>query len=324
MWVCIALTLGDIKSIFYGHEKPQPFPDGLPSAEIVFSPYDPFLSHGLTKNSIGFVDADGNNRELFFFNIEGGSAIQRPKYFSTYAIDPKWSSRGDGLAFYIADVGPSIRFIDAQGYMYGKECEEIHIQIFGFDGNGNVVKWLSRSDPYFDKYKDEVTDGEQLILRYDLKECAVVDFFTIPVPENYKVFGIDISGNGILTCMIKEIVTYVHQETPRQYSILVYDLESEETQTFPGYHPSLSNDGSLLAYYGYNGELRIRNLESNDDWALKQIHIYDDFDDFVSRPGWSPNDQWLVYNTKDGGIYKINVNSGENIYLTDGYTPDWR
>lgn len=305
-------------------EPKQPFPDGLPEQEIVFMPYDPFFSHGKTRKTIGFVDADGNQRELFRFLIAGGSAIQRPKHFSTYAIDPKWSIRGDGLAFYIADVGPSIRFIDAQGYMYGKECEEIHIQTFGFDGNGNIVAWLSRSDPFIEKFNDEVNDGEQLIIRYDLKECAVIDFFTIPLPENYKVFGINISVDGVLTCMIKELVTYAHQESPRQYSILVYDLESEEKQTFPGFHPSLSNDGSLLAYHGHGGELRIRNLESNDDWALKQIYKYDDFNDFVSRPGWSPNNQWLVYNTQDGEIYKINVNTGETEYLTDGYNPDWR
>jgi Tol biopolymer transport system component len=287
-------------------------------------PYDPFFSHGITRKTIGFVDADGNQRELFNFLIAGGSAFYRPKHFSTYAIEPQWSGNGDSLAFYIADVAPSLRLIDDQGYMHGKGCEDIFIQDFGFDGSGNVVAWMSRTDPFFEIYGGDIEEDEQLFIRYDVINCQVVDLFTVPIPENYRISGVSISKDGVLTCMIKEVVMYTYQEPEKPHSVFIYNLETEEKQTFPGFHPSLSDDGSLLAYYGYNGELIIRDMESNGERVLKRIFKYDDFDDLVSRPGWSPDNQWLVYNTQEGEIYKINVNTRENVYLADGYTPDWK
>jgi Tol biopolymer transport system component len=50
----------------------------------------------------------------------------------------------------------------------------------------------------------------------------------------------------------------------------------------------------------------------------------DSYDSMVSMPGWSPDNQWLVYNTVNGDIFKINIETGENIYLTYGWAPDWR
>lgn len=328
-----AVILGFFTWVFFGYvilkfinrnEPEQPFRNGLPEQEIVFMPYDPFFSHGTTRKTIGFVDSDGSKRKLFRFLIKGGSAFKYPKYFSTYAIEPKWSGDGQSLAFYIADVPPHIRLIDKQGYMYGKECVDIYINDFGFDGRGIIVLWISKTNSLFEDYSDELEGEEQLFVRYDFMKCQVLEAITVPIPENYKIDGVNISKGGILTCMINEVVKYTYQEPEKPYSVFIYDLKSGEKQTFPGFLPSLSDDGSMLAYYGYNRELVVRDMESNEEWTFSRIYRYEDFYDWVSKPGWSPDNQWLVYNTRDGRIYKINVNSGERIYITDGYTPDWR
>jgi hypothetical protein len=321
--ICTLISLFVISSCKKTETK-QPFPGGLPEQDIVFMPYDPFYSHGKTRKSIGFVNADGSQRNLYKFLVAGGSAIQRPKYFSTYAIEPKWSGDGESLAFYIADVPPHIRIIDKQGYMYGKECVDIYLNDFGFDGKGNIVLWISRTNSLFEDYSDEVEGEEQLFVRYDFKRCQVIEAITVPIPEDNNITGVNISKDGIITCMIKEVVKYTHQEPEEPYSVYIYDIKSGEEQIVPGFLPSLSDDGTKLAYYGYNRELIIRDMESNEEWAFRRIYKYDDFYRWVSRPGWSPDNQWLVYNTRDGEIYKVNVNSGERIYITDGYTPDWR
>lgn len=328
-----AAILGLFSLVFIGYviikiinrnEPKQPFPNGLPEQEIVFMPYDPFFSHGRTRKTIGFVDSDGNNRELFHFLIKGGSAFKFPKQFSTYANEPKWSGDGQSLAFYISDVPPHIRVIDKQGNMYGKKCVDTYLNDFGFDGKGNIVLWISRSNSLFEDYGDEVEGEEQLFVRYDFKKCQVIEAISVPIPKDFKITGVNISKGGILTCMINEVVKYTYQEPEKPYSVFIYDLMTGEKQTFPGFLPSLSDDGSMLAYYGYNRELIIRDMESNEEWAFRRIYRYDDFYRWVSSPGWSPDNQWLVYNTRDGEIFKVNVNSGEHIYITDGYTPDWR
>lgn len=324
VWILFGFIIWNIYSSLTRAETERPFPDGLPDQEIVFMPYDPFYSHGVTRKTVGFVNVDGNQRELFHFWIAGGSAINRPKHFSTYANEPKWSMNGDSLAFYIRDVAPTIRLVDEQGYMHGKECEDISIQGFGFDGRGNIVAWISRRNIFFEEYDIEVGEEENLLIIYDLEACQIIDLFTVPVPDNYWLSGLSISEDSLLICTIKEVVEYAYQQSIRQYSIFIYDLETGESQTIPGLYPSLSDDGSLLAYYGYSGEIRIRDMKSNDDKFLKWVHEIGDFYEFVSRPGWSPDNQWLVYNTHDGKIFKIDVITGEETYLTDGYTPDWK
>jgi hypothetical protein len=46
--------------------------------------------------------------------------------------------------------------------------------------------------------------------------------------------------------------------------------------------------------------------------------------DYLYPVGWSSDNKWVVYNTSEGKIYKMNIDSKEAIYLTDGWAPDWR
>jgi Tol biopolymer transport system component len=81
-----------------------------------------------------------------------------------------------------------------------------------------------------------------------------------------------------------------------------------------------------MAYFDKSGNLIVRNIESDNERTIITISKSDtDFDpDYVYLPGWSPDMKWLVYNTEEGEIYKVNIETGENIYLTDGWAPDWR
>jgi Tol biopolymer transport system component len=50
---------------------------------------------------------------------------------------------------------------------------------------------------------------------------------------------------------------------------------------------------------------------------------YSEFD-YLFMPSWSPDNKWLVYNTLDGKIYKVSIDTREYVYITDGWAPDWR
>jgi len=307
-------------------EPKYPFPEGFPEQEIVFMPYDPHFFHGITRKTIGFVNEDGSQRRLYSFLIEGGSAVNYPRNFSTYVIGPRWSRNGNELVFTIADVIPNFRIIDNQGYMHGEECTDLDLagEHLGFDDEGNIVAWISKLNYGYEQFESEVGENERLIVRYDVKHCRVVETFSIPFPSKYWVSDVNISKNEILTAMIQEVVKYTYQEPEKPYSVLIYNMHSGEHQTFPGYHPSLSDDGALLAYYGYDGGLTVRKMDTNEEWILDYIFEYENDFEFISRPGWSTDQLWLVFNNREGEIFKININTLEKKYLTKGYTPDWK
>jgi hypothetical protein len=58
-------------------------------------------------------------------------------------------------------------------------------------------------------------------------------------------------------------------------------------------------------------------LDLIDIWNSTEV-------DYLYPVGWSSDNKWVVYNTSEGKIYKMNIDSKEAIYLTDGWAPDWR
>jgi Tol biopolymer transport system component len=306
-------------------EKKQPFPDGLPERDIVFMPYDPFYFHGKTRNTIGFIDKDGNNLEILKFNVAGGSAQNRLKTFSTYVFGPRWSKNRKELVFTIADTPPNIRVIDENGFMFGSDCSDMDQagSMLSFDMDGNIILWISTIQAMNERYLSEMSDEESLIVRFDLINCQVVDKIYLPFPSNIWILGADISKN-ILTAMLFDSYRNQYDQSVNPYNVLYYDLLSGKFQTFPGYHPSISDDGSLLAYYSYDGRLRIRDTSNMNESSLVKLFDKEDDFQFVSRPGWSPDNKWLVYNNREGEIFKIDVTSGEKEFLTEGFAPDWR
>lgn len=326
VWVCVALTLADIKSILYRYEKSQPFPNGLPESEIVFSLYDPFFAHGLTKKTIGFVDAEGDNRKAVFFNIAGGSATLWPRNYSTYVNGPRWNSSGDELVFTIRDVRPNVRVINSEGLMYGKDCADIDLAGYHleFDNEDYLIAWISDLNSGYEHFApSEISEDEQLVVKYDVKSCQIVEILIVPISSEYWLFDLNLSDE-YLSVMLLDTKKSRFNNSERPYKTFLMNLENGDTKEFLGVHPSLSDDGSLLAFFDYSGNLVVENL---DDGTQKDIETPisqgDDFE-FICRPGWSSDNQWLVFNDTEGNIYKLNIMTEELKFLTKGYCPDWR
>jgi len=300
-------------------ETQYPLNGPIPESDIVFMPDGDPVSPN-TSITLGFINADGNNRQEYTFTLVGGSlsnfGFQMPQ---EYASHPRWSWSGDEIVFTIRDLPPNIRLIGESGKMYGKKCQDIYSSVLTFDINGNILHEITKNDQVHEEYLEKMLTT--LIARYDLGTCQIISVFSIPLPHGSRVREINESSNGIL-------VTSFHDWESDKEKILIYDPYTSETQILYGYHPSMTKDGAMLAYFDSDGALIVRTMETGEERLLKSV-----FPNFVgpgsgyrlmSMPGWSPDQKWLVYNTPKGSIYKINVETGDNTYLTYGWAPDWR
>jgi WD40 repeat protein len=325
-WAGIVFLFTKINPGINNHEPTKPFQSGLPLVEIVFSLYNPFHSHGTTHETIGFVDANGLDRDVSFFNIAGGSAISWPKHFSTYAEGPRWSPNGDKLVFTIRDVTPNVRVIDSKGYMYGRDCIDIDLAGYhiGFYDARSVIAWISELNSGYEKLVgSDIGNDDKTILIYDVMRCKVIDIIKISIGSNYWLSDIDISKN-YLSVMLLDVNKNRFDMSEQPYKILLFDNLTGDSKEFLGVHPSQSDDGTLLAYFDYTKDLIIENLTDGSTKRFETtINEEHDFS-FICRPGWSSDNQWVVFNDNEGKIYKLNINTKELVYLTKGYCPDWR
>ena len=306
-------------------EKELQFPlaGGIPQSEIVFMPdTDPVHLKQITdvSKTLSFIGADGSNLLEFTFTLSGGSnrASVLSDYETRYVYHPRWSTSGDELVFYIRDQTPNMRVIGVNGKMYGQDCVDIGAGgVLTFDLHGRIFIEIKEDDLLYEDYKDMAEAA--LIARYDMKSCKIISVFSVPAPFSSLRGAIQESNNGLL-------VAAFYDPDIRLDAILLYNQTTGDSQTLTGYHPSLTEDGALLAYYNMTGALVVRDMKTGTEQEL--LYLFPANDDwpprFMSMPGWSPDHQWLVYNTPEGEIFKINVETGENIYLTYGWAPDWR
>jgi len=210
-----------------------------------------------------------------------------------------------------------MRLIDASGKMHGQTCVDVvGAGKLTFNLQGNVFNEITKHAQVYKDYK-EIADAA-LIVRYDLKSCQIVSVFSVPVPFGYLMGEIQESENGLLVAAFYDLETQID-------AILLYDQTTGESQTLPGFHPSLTEDGALLAYYNMEGTLVIRDMETGVEKELISVIPSSwGYHSYMSMPGWSPDHQWLVYNTAEGHIFKINIETREHVYLTYGWAPDWR
>ncbi len=301
-------------------EPDYPLNGPIPQSDIVFMPEADPIHVAVDTKTLGFINADGSNRQEYTFKLIGG-ALSNSGYHipSQYASHPRWSMAGDEIVFSIRDLPPNMRLIDEDGKIYGRTCKNIRVGELTFDLYGNALIEISENDQVYENYK-EIADTA-LIARYDIKLCQIVSVFSVPLPFESFVREINESYNGLLTAAFWDWDEDI-------YKILIYDQITEEAQTLSGYHPSLTKDGAMLAYYNKSGTLVVRDMGTEKERKL--ISVFPNLVgsgpsiQLMSMPGWSPDNQWLVYNTPEGHIFKINVETKETVYLTYGWAPDWR
>jgi len=300
-------------------ELEYPLNGPIPQSDIVFMPGPNPVHTELDTKTLGFINADGSNRQEYTFTLVGGSlsnfGYQMPTRLATH---PQWSMDGDEIVFSIRDLPPNIRLIAQDGKMYGQNCLDVG-RGGTFDLWGNIFIMITPKSPFYEQYKDIADPG--LIARYDLKACEIVDVFSVPIDTIGIITEIQEADNGLLVASFWD-----NDAEPNK--IMIYNQSTGEFQTFHGYFPSLTKEGGLLAYYRLSGMLVVRDTETGEERKIELLFqsITGEGPDMqlISMPGWSPDNQWLVYNTLEGDIFKINIETRENIYLTYGWLPDWR
>ena len=299
-------------------ESQRPFSDGIPDKDIVFVPEEYPTYTNAEISSLGFINADGTEREEYFLLFAGGAKSMFGKtIYTRYADTPRWSPSGDKLIFGIRNTAPNIRIIDSQGYMYGKSCDLIS-DTTTFDKDGYIMKVLNKSDLIFEQYQYLVDVNHIAIVHFDLINCNVVSVNSLEFPMD-NIFGIsDETTDGQFT------ISYYESGTEIRHFFIYQPIE-ESYQVVSGFFPEVNGDGTLVAYYSPEGILVVRDLKTGAENHLTELDAdllslaYD-----LAAPSWSPDGHWLVYSTVEGEIYKINVETSEKIYLTHGWFPDWR
>jgi len=294
-------------------EPTFPLPNGIPKDDLVFMPDGNPVNMNEEGKTLGFINDNGSDYIDYTFKIFGGARSNFGKrLYNQEALYPRWSRSGTMLAFSVASTPPDIRLIDSQGRMYGQNCDGLN-QDSTFDSNGNILGEITKDSPFYPEYQNKITANTSLVGRYDLKTCTLVDVFSIPVPQHSLLSYISEAGNGLVTA----------EFNTDSNKIIIFDQTTRVFTLFPGSYPSLSRDGLQLAYYDQNGNLVVRDIKSGMEKTIIDAFSVDD-PDWLFMPGWSPDNKWLVYNTPDGKIYKVNIETGENIYITYGWAPDWR
>jgi len=300
-------------------EPQRPFVYGLPDKDIVFVPSEYPAYSDADISTLGFINADGTGREEYSFLFAGGAkSMYGMTSYTQYADTPRWSTSGGELTFGIRNTAPNIRLIDSQGYMYGKNCDTIGEPI-SFDRNNYLIKVLHKDDLIFSQYQYLIDENHIALVRFNLKNCTVLSVSSLAVPSGI-VFTI---GNE--TASGRFIISYYQTGTDIP-NFFIYEPMQEDYQIFSGFFPELNNDGTLLAYYSAEGALNVKNVETGAERIIAEVtsNTFSLASNMLSSPSWSPDSQWIVYSTDDGKIYKINVETEEKIYLTHGWSPDWR
>lgn len=300
-------------------ETKRPLPMGIPDKDIVFVPEKyPSTNINADINTLGFINADGTEREEYSFTFAGGAKSMFGKtIFTRYANYPRWSPSGDKLVFGIRNTAPNMRLIDAQGHMYGKKCIDINGSV-NFDNKDFIIKVLHKHDLIFDQYKDLIDENHIPLIHYDLINCNVVSISYLYVPS-IRVYGVgDEASNGLI------VVNY-YDESIKDENFLIYDTKNEKHLFSFDTFTLLNKDGTLVIYVSPTETMIVRNLETNVEQEIIEISSNAPLNRHdISGLGWSPDSKWLIYSTTEGEIYKINIETGENTYITHGWYPDWR
>lgn len=181
---------------------------------------------------------------------------------------------------------------------------------------------------------------DQGMALYDLNSCGTKD----PPIKIYKhIFGV-LSPN-------LRYVAYTNRpsaDPDNNRFIVVYNIADGKEQTVGiGDNPAWSRDNQWLAYTGKDG-IYIANIAKNSE--PRRVILYPnlfnqkrptysagDYYEIPPEVSWSPDGKWLVYHKWTGtdyytgvnpnynAVFKLNVETGEEIKIVDGgLYPYWR
>lgn len=303
-------------SVFCGTfvlEKETRAPEVFPETDIVFS----------SSDGVGFVNADGTNVTSLPFVARVSSGKVKGAWRPVITEDYRT------IIMKVTDPFTSV------------------------DSPRALVMWREGTLPiYCASWPDQqvpllAADQKHLFIQteigiamYPLDSCGASD---APVATYKGIQGV-ISPNLYF-------VVYARQgdDLYRNRFLVLRNIESgEETEIGEGDFPAWSRDGQQIAYTGPDGiyivsieqpgvPKRILKYLNPFDELLPTYSVLGDYYKIPIEPSWSPDGFWLVYHKWQGEdpytgispvhntIYKLNIETGEEIKIIDGgMYPFWR
>jgi Tol biopolymer transport system component len=299
----------------------------LPDLPIVFQRNDFYTS----QPELGFINEDGQDLSFRTVNTEVFPSI----------YSPVWIAKNRTIAFRNIDRD-ILHTISEAGYLTG------YGEIYHFSG---VLSPIENSSDVIVVSGDENAVKIQRINFSNSRDAET--YLSIPrgklkimignhaLSQNFLVYLHDVILNSTTEDMISEIIL-LNVET-QESQILASEKGNYYKTGF--FAPSISPNGKWVVYTASDG-LYLINLERNSSHCIVKAKFNYPFsagDTWVNWrnlppiPSWSPDSQWIVYhrcmlplptpckNVADFNIYKVNIETGEEILLVEGgLNPYWR
>lgn len=276
----------------------QPFPD----TDLVYQTGE------VDNPQIGFVNADGSDQTV----------LDIPQYL----IKPVWGRDGNHIFGLVRQI--SVRW----GYPFAwEQGQRIKLCKEWWAADQVVEIATPNSDRVL------INQTARKILLVDLETCDEMRVLVDVGNTNTYIFGISLAPDqqSLLYSVVEDY--YTDDLIITIYSQSLSDPKSVE-QLGSGIYPAWSPDGQQIAYVNFDGIYLMqvdgsqvsRIVEANfrTKSNLKEFSL-------VPIPDWSPDGEWLIYHYEEEGnfeehgrIYKVNVSTGERIFITYGRYPNWR
>jgi hypothetical protein len=315
IWISgpIALSLGMMScvfgSLFPGETRA---PDAFPDRDLVF----------IAQDNLGFMNEDGSNAEYVKFIVKVSGVTN--DYWR-----PVMTADNSSLVVKAADY-----------HYYEFDPHYLVVWHVGEDPL-TCTQWEYQQTPLLTADQNQIfVQTDRGIALYNLSDCGTENR---PL-ETYE----NLSG---VPSPDLNYIAYTNSPSPIPSDdrfIIVHSIGTGEERTIGvGDYPAWSRDSQWLAYTGVDG-IYITNVleETEPRRVVLYTNPFDENDptyaggaywEIPPEVSWSPDGKWLVYHRWEGtdyntgvypqynSIYKLNVETGEEVKILDGgMYPSWR
>jgi len=248
------------------------------------------------------TSAPDNHTRLVAVSVGSGEVKPIGSHIWSAVLSPSWLSDGSGL---IAAATEATSLDQPQVYEISYpegEVRRITVDLYSYSGMGvtadgqslvtvkneiHSTLWIGSVDRTGRAVEDHVQAGSDGTEGIDWTPDGRI-VYTAPTATEENLGSMDAAGNG-------------------RKQLTALGVEGEWIM-----NPSVCGDGKHIVadsnHGGNFGMLRINADGSN----LSQLTS----GSFLSSPSCSPDGTWVVYNTKEPGLWKISINGGETTRLT--------
>lgn len=278
------------------------------------------------KNTVVYISYDGDDYEIMTMDPDGKNqkVLTKNQY---HDFQPKWSPDARRIIFTSNRTGNNdlwVMFSDGrcQKQITDTPADELDP---AFSPEGKGIAFVSYPEKELSEiYRMDLATGAVTRLTFD----PGIDGKPVWFPDGTKIaFVSNRSGRFMVYTMNAEDGSLVQ---PVPGTKVANNKTYSVTEGILG-GPALSPDGkriafsdSLVYWYGYNlPGIVIVDIDGTNYRVLTPDDNLTTYLD--SEPSWSPDGNYIVYMSSKSGlgeIYRINVETGEIVRLTDNKTAD--